>query len=104
YGFPKLRQLLIAIGLAPLQTTFRAASATAIFPPFRGFKYTYRPLQSVFIARALSVPLMRTTPESEAPGPFTVFVPDTESYYSYTHRLYALFADPSRILRIFLWS
>src|SRR6185437_14317108 len=85
-GLPKLRQFVIAIGRAPTHATLRAASATAIRPPTRGSRYTYRPLQSVFIAIALSVPRTRSTAASPPPGPITVLVRTVESYCRYTHR------------------
>src|SRR6056297_258719 len=102
YGFPKLRQFVIATGLAPLHTTFLAASATAICPPRRGFRYTYRPLQSVLTARPLFVPLILITPESDAPGAFTVFVRTMVSYCSCTHRLDAIFGDASSLSSVLL--
>ena len=67
-GFPKFRQSVTPIGCARRSTlTFRAASATASMPPTYGFKRQYRLLPSVVTAKALFVPLMRTTAASE-PG------------------------------------
>ena len=37
-GLPKLRQLVMAIGTAPVHATLRAASATAPIAPARGFR------------------------------------------------------------------
>ncbi len=39
-GFPKFRLSVTARGRAPEQTRLRAASATAIWPPRYGFRYT----------------------------------------------------------------
>src|SRR5213594_2045534 len=53
YGLPKLRQSVIASGLAPEQARLRAASATAILPPSRGSSAQYTELQSVVAAKIL---------------------------------------------------
>src|SRR6185437_665308 len=58
-GLPKLRQLVAATGVAPVQDTLRAASATACIAPSFGASQAQRPLPSSAIARARLVPLMR---------------------------------------------
>src|SRR6202158_3771106 len=78
-GLPKLRQLVAAMGRAPLAATLRAASATACIAPTRGFNWHQRPLPSVESARArLTMPVsgsfMRITAASLAPGPASVLV------------------------------
>ena len=75
-----MRLLVIAVGMAPEQTKFRAASATAIIAPCLGSRYTKRPLQSVVAAIALSVPRIRITPESP-PGRTAVDVLTVVSYW-----------------------
>jgi len=55
-GVPKFRQSVTATGSAPVQTTLRAASATAIAPPAYGSRKQKRPLQSVASAMPRWVP------------------------------------------------
>src|SRR5712691_11960232 len=99
-GLPKLRQLVAAIGRAPLQATLRAASATACIAPTRGLSWHQRPLPSVESARArFTSPvlgsLMRTTAASLAPGPANVLVRTVVSYCSVIQRLEAIAGDAS---------
>src|SRR5258706_14698143 len=46
-GLPKLRQLVAAMGRAPLAATLRAASATACMAPTPGLSWHHRPFASV---------------------------------------------------------
>ena len=93
-GLPKLRQLVIAMGVAPVQATLRAASATAPIAPTRGFRYVCRPLQSVEAATPRLVPGMRITPASP-PGRSIELARTVVSYCSYTHCFEATFGDPT---------
>ena len=43
-GLPKFRQLVAETGVAPVQATLRAASATACIAPSLGSRYVQRPL------------------------------------------------------------
>jgi hypothetical protein len=78
-GLPKLRQSVRPIGSAPLQTTLRAHSATAIAAPARAESSHLRPSQSTESATCMKrsmVPssrsqAMRTTAAS-LPGRTTV--------------------------------
>src|SRR6266403_507016 len=97
-GLPKFKQLVVAIGRAPLAATLRAASATACIAPTRGFNWHQRPLPSVASASArLTTPvfgsLMRTTAASLAPGPARVFVRTDVSYCSVIQRFEAIAGD-----------
>src|SRR5947209_13172832 len=103
-GLPKLRQLVAAIGRAPLQATLRAASATACMAPTRGFNWHQRPLPSVESASArLTTPvfgsLMRTTAASLAPGPARVFVRTDVSYCSVIERFEAIAGDDNNLTK-----
>src|SRR4051812_24217896 len=91
-GEAKFRQFVTAIGLAPTQATFRAASATASFAPSRGSMATNLPLPSRHIAIALLVSFTRITAAS-APGRIAVFVRTIVSYCSYTQRFEAMLGD-----------
>src|SRR5437667_11060022 len=53
YGLPKLRQSVMASGLAPEHVRLRAASAAAILPPSRGSSAQEVELQSVVPANIL---------------------------------------------------
>src|SRR5437870_104546 len=53
YGLPKFKLSVTASGFAPEQVRLRAASATAILPPWRGSSRQYSELQSVVAARIL---------------------------------------------------
>src|SRR6267378_3237720 len=104
-GLPKLRQFVAAMGLAPLQATLRAASATACMAPTRGFNWHQRPLPSVESASArLTTPvfgsLMRTTAASLAPGPARVFVRTLVSYCSVIQRLEAMAGEARSFLKL----
>src|SRR6185437_12012703 len=90
-GLPKLRQLVAATGVAPVQETLRAASATACIAPSLGSSQHQRPFPSRAIASARFEPLMRMRPAS-APGPSTVFDCTMESYCSKIQRLEQMFA------------
>src|SRR6267142_4102337 len=84
-GLPKFKQLVAAIGRAPLAATLRAASATACIAPTRGFNWHQRPLPSVASASArfttpVSGFLILITAASLAPGPASVFVRTEVSY------------------------
>src|SRR5207245_9041839 len=99
-GLPKLRQLVAAMGRAPLAAMLRAASATACIAPTRGFNWHQRPLPSVESARARLTTLvlgslMRTTAASLAPGPASVLVRTEVSYCSVIHRLEAIAGEAS---------
>src|SRR5688572_14474637 len=93
-GDAKFKQLVTAIGFAPTQMTFRAASATASLAPSFALTATYRPLPSRHIATARRVSLIRLTAAS-APGSTAVFVRTIVSYCSYTQRFEAIFGDAS---------
>src|SRR3954470_14252284 len=93
----------MAIGRAPVQATLRAASATAMRPPTRGSRYTYRPLQSVLTAIALLVPRTRRTAASP-PGPTTVLVRTVESYWRNAQVLLASVGAASSFSRVQEWS
>src|SRR5262252_11065445 len=67
-GLPKLRQLVAASGVAPVQETLRAASATACMAPSLGLSQHHRPLPSSAMASARLEPLILIKPAS-APGP-----------------------------------
>src|ERR1700688_2250918 len=104
-GLPKLRQLVAAMGRAPLHATLRAASATACIAPVRGFNWHQRPLPSVESASArLTMPvsgsLMRMTAASLAPGPASVLVRTDVSYCSVIQRLEAIAGDASSLARL----
>src|SRR5258708_33888139 len=99
-GLAKLRQLVAAMGRAPLAATLRAASATACMAPRRGFNWHQRPLPSVESARArfttpVSGSLMRTTAASLAPGPASVFGGTLVAYGSVIRRLEAIAGEAS---------
>src|SRR5580765_181154 len=97
-GLPKFRQFVAATGVAPVQETLRADSATACIAPSFGSSQHQRPLPSSAIARARFDPLIRIKPAS-APGPSTVFDCTIESYCSKTHRLEQMFGAASRRFR-----
>src|SRR5258708_36315920 len=104
-GLPKLRQLVAAMGRAPLAATLRAASATACMAPTRGFNWHQRPLPSVERARArftgpVSGSFMRTTAASLAPGPARVFVRTLVSYCSVIQRLEALAGEAGSLTEV----
>jgi hypothetical protein len=71
-GLPKFRQFVMASGVAPVQATLRADSATAWAPPRYGSSEPKRPLPSAEIATAFNVPSTRITAASP-PGPATVW-------------------------------
>src|SRR5215467_1910922 len=96
-GLPKFRQFVAATGVAPVQETLRAASATACIAPSLGSSQHQRPLPSSAMASARFVPLMRITPAS-APGPSTVFDCTMESYCSKIQRLEQMLDEASRRL------
>src|ERR1017187_9101831 len=50
-GLPKFRQLVAATGVAPVQATLRAASATACIAPSLGSSQHQRPLPARAIAK-----------------------------------------------------
>src|SRR4029077_10311174 len=89
-GLPKFRQFVAATGVAPVQETFRADSATACIAPSLGSSQHQRPLPSSAIARARFDPFIRINPAS-APGPSTVFDCTMESYCSKIQRLEQMF-------------
>src|SRR5215467_12164237 len=97
-GLPKLRQLVAASGVAPVQETLRAASATACMAPSLGLSQHHRPLPSSAMASARRLPLIRIKPAS-APGPSTVFDCTIESYCSKIQRLEQMFGAASSRLR-----
>ena len=97
-GLPKFRQLVAATGLAPVQETLRAASATACIAPSRGSSQHQRPLPSSAMARARCEPLILISPAS-APGPSTVLDCTMESYCSKIQRLEQMFGAASRRFR-----
>src|SRR5260221_93935 len=97
-GLPKFRQLVAATGVAPVQDTLRADSATACIAPSFGSSQHQRPLPSSAMARARFDPLMRMSPAS-APGPSTVFDCTMESYCSKIQRLEQMFGAPSKRFR-----
>src|SRR5712664_1685206 len=104
-GLPKFKQLVAAIGLAPLAATLRAASATACIAPTRGFNWHQRPFPSVASASArLTTPvsgsLMRITAASLAPGPASVFVRTDVSYCSVIHRLDAIAGEANSLAKL----
>src|SRR6476661_5587428 len=81
-GLPKFRQFVAATGVAPVQETLRADSATACSA----------------IASARFDPLIRISPAS-APGPSTVFDCTMESYCSKIQRLEQMFGAASSRFR-----
>ena len=85
-GLPKLRQLVIAAGSAPLHATFRTACATASRPPRRGSSATRAPSPSRATATARLDGVSRTTAASP-PGRSTVPDPTSWSYWAYTQAL-----------------
>src|SRR5262245_52019946 len=97
-GLPKLRQSVIASGLAPVQAIERAASATAIAAPPYGSSAQKNGLTSLLIARALRVPLTRTSAASP-PGRSTVLVPTMWSYCVQIQDFSATFGDARSLLR-----
>src|SRR5260370_9915406 len=104
-GVAEWRQLVAAMGRAPLQATLRGASATACIAPTRGLSWHQRPLPSVESARArLTIPvfgsLIRTTAASLAPGPARVFVRTLVSYCSVIQRLEAIAGDASSFTKL----
>src|SRR6266849_5947549 len=98
-GLPKFRQLVAAMGRAPLVATLRAASATACIAPTRGFSWHQRPFPSVARASARLVSLMRTTAASLAPGPARVLVRTEESYCSVIQRLEAIVGAANSLVK-----
>src|SRR5229473_4874971 len=96
-GLPKFRQFVAATGVAPVQETFLADSATACIAPSLGSSQHQRALPSSAIASAREVPLIRMTPAS-APGPSTVLVWTMESYCSKIQRLEQIFEAASSCL------
>src|SRR5438270_6553845 len=104
-GLPKLRQLVAAMGRAPLDATLRAASATACMAPTRGFNWHQRPFPSVDSASArFTSPvfgsLMRITAASLAPGPANVFVRTDVSYCSVIQRFDAMAGDANSFAKL----
>src|SRR5215475_3233647 len=97
-GLPKLRQLVAATGVAPVQLTLRAASATACIAPSFGSSQHQRPFPSSAMAKARFEPLMRIRPAS-APGPSTVFDCTMESYCSKIQRLEQILGAASNFLK-----
>src|SRR5580765_5003800 len=97
-GLPKFRQFVAATGIAPVQETLRADSATACIAPSLGSSQHQRPLPSSAIASARFEPLIRINPAS-APGPSTVFDCTMESYCSKIQRLEQRFGAASSRLR-----
>src|SRR5215467_280115 len=97
-GFPKFRQFVAATGVAPVQETLRAASATAWMAPSLGSSQHQRPLPSSDMANARLVPLIRIRPAS-APGPSTVFDCTIDSYCSKIHRLEQMLGEDSNCFR-----
>ena len=110
-GLPKFRQFVAATGVAPVQATLRAASATACIAPSFGSSQHHRPFPASAIANPRSgfasleprtsnpePGLIRITPASP-PGPCTVLLCTIESYCSYTHRLSQIFALASSFFR-----
>src|SRR5437660_4839821 len=97
-GLPKFRQLVAATGIAPVQETFLAASATACMAPSLGLSQHQRPLPSSAIANARFAPLIRISPAS-APGPSTVFDCAMESYCSKIQCFEQMFCAASRRFR-----
>src|SRR5260370_29187648 len=93
-GLPKFRQLVAATGVAPVQATLRAASATACILPNLGSSQHQRPLQSRAIASARFVPFTRIRPPSP-PRPSTVLVCTMEAYVSWLQRLEQRFGQAS---------
>src|SRR6266849_1367117 len=103
-GLPKFKQLVAAIGRAPLAATLRAASATACIAPTRGFNWHQRPFPSVANASArLTTPvsgsLMRITAASLAPGPARVFVRTDVSYCSVIQRFDAIAGEANSLAK-----
>src|SRR5260221_9058263 len=98
-GLPKFRQFVAATGVAPVQETLRADSATACIAPSLGSSQHQRPLPSSAIASARFDPLMRISPAS-APGPSTVFDWTMESYCSKIQRLEQIFCAANRRFRL----
>src|SRR5215813_10876920 len=97
-GLPKFRQLVAATGVAPVQETLRADSATACMAPSLGSSQHHRPFPSSDIASARFVPLIRIKPASE-PGPSTVLDCTMESYCSKIQRLEQIFGEASNRFR-----
>src|SRR5260221_14041638 len=102
-GLPKFRQFVAATGVAPVQQTLRADSATACIAPSFGSSQHQRPLPSSAMASARFEPLIRIRPAS-APGPSTVFDCTMESYCSKIQRLEQRFGAASRRLRLVVRS
>src|SRR6476661_4698915 len=98
YGLPKFRQFVAATGVAPVQETLRADSATACIAPSLGSSQHQRPLPSSAMASARFDPLIRISPAS-APGPSTVFDCTMESYCSKIQRLEQMFGAASSRFR-----
>src|SRR6476660_8820775 len=92
---PKFRQFVAATGVAPVQETLRADSATACIAPSLGSSQHQRPLPSNAMASARFDPLILIKPAS-APGPSTVFDCTMESYCSKIQRLEQIFGAASR--------
>src|SRR5712675_714432 len=104
-GLPKFKQLVAAIGRAPLAATLRAASATACIAPTRGFNWHQRPFPSVASASArftipVSGSLMRITAASLAPGPASVFVRTDVSYCSVIQRFDAIAGEANNLAKL----
>src|SRR5712672_1909600 len=97
-GLPKFRQLVAATGVAPVQETLRADSATACIAPSLGSSQHQRPLPSSAMASARFDPLILISPAS-APGPSTVFDCTMESYCSKIQRLEQMFGAASSRFR-----
>src|SRR5215471_10773581 len=95
-GLPKFRQFVAATGMAPVQATLRADSATACMAPSFGSSQHQRPLQSSDMASARCVPLIRISPASP-PGPSTVLVCTMESYCSQIHRLEQMLDEANNV-------
>src|SRR5215471_755277 len=102
-GLPKFRQLVAATGVAPVQETLRADSATACMAPSLGSSQHQRPFPSSDMARARFVPLMRIRPAS-APGPSTVLVCTMDSYCSKIQRLEQMLEEASSRFKSAVYS
>ena len=98
-GLPKFRQLVAATGVAPVQETLRAASATACIAPSLGDSHAQRALPSRAIASPRLLPFRRITPAS-APGPSTVFDCTMVSYCSKIHLLEQILGAASKPFQI----
>src|ERR1700686_505716 len=97
-GLPKFRQFVAATGVAPVQETLRADSATACMAPSLGSSQHQRPLPSSAMASARFDPLILINPASP-PGPSTVFDCTMESYCSKIHLLEQIFCVARRRFR-----